>query len=298
MIPALVAVLVIALVSYPLSIQPAKWVFVSGGVALFLCAAGAIGRLGPVFAAGIAVALGEYALALGLAGGPPRLAGAIGVGVFALLAVETADFERRFRHVAKARGVVGAQFRYWLGLGVLAGSGAMALLAGAAVLGAYLPLPWPPIIALAGGVSVLGAAAAALRRGATAGLVILALLGTPLDAVAQAPAPGPPGIYQIGGTESGERTAVVIRLNRLAFKGVVEPSQIDIRDDRHDADLREVVEWHVSRDGREMTIRLKKETLAFGEGNALRICIERSAFVPERRPANDRACWMIATDPL
>ena len=93
-------------------------------------------------------------------------------------------------------------------------------------------------------------------------------------------------------------SGVVINLASLAFKPSIAPEQLDIRDDRHDADLRSVMRWHVSTDGRQLTIRLEGESTDFGSGNALRVCLQRTAFLQGSQPAHDRLCWMIGTDLL
>jgi hypothetical protein len=159
----LVAILVLALTAAPLAIQPAKWVIVTSALALSLCAAGVVARLAPVFTAGIAFALAAYALALSLADAEPRLGSAIVIGVIAALALETADFERRFRHVAIERAVLAAQVRYWGGVGILCGAGALVALAAALVVTTVLPLPSPSVLAALGAATTVAAAAAGLR---------------------------------------------------------------------------------------------------------------------------------------
>jgi hypothetical protein len=129
-----------------------------------LCAAGALLRYGPIFTVGVAVALGEHALALVLSDSPPRLAGALAAGVVAALTLEVADFERRFRHVTIGPGVIAAQLRHWCGfatIGVLCG---LALTLAAGAVSSSTRLPWSPVIAAAGIIVALGAVAAALRR--------------------------------------------------------------------------------------------------------------------------------------
>jgi hypothetical protein len=93
-------------------------------------------------------------------------------------------------------------------------------------------------------------------------------------------------------------TGVRITLSRLLFEASIAPDAIDIRDDKHDADLRSVVGWDVSRDGKHLTIRLASPSSDFGSGNALRVCLERAAFRRGHQPASDRLCWMIGTDLL
>ena len=139
MIRTLVAILVLALTGYPLAIQPAKWVIVGAALALALCAAGVFARHAPVFTAGIALALGAYTVALSIGEASPRFGGAIVVGVMAALALEIADFDRRFRHAAIERGVLIAQVRYWAGLGILCAGGTLIVLGAAAVFTTTVP---------------------------------------------------------------------------------------------------------------------------------------------------------------
>jgi hypothetical protein len=133
-------------------------------LALLLCALGLVLRSTPVLAGGIAVALGVYALALAVLGGPPRLAGAVAVGVLVALLLEVGDFDVRFRRVALGPGVAAAQLRYWIGLAGLGAIAAFVLIAAAGVLGGAIALRWTPVVAVVGALAALGAAAAALRR--------------------------------------------------------------------------------------------------------------------------------------
>ena len=133
-------------------------------LALLLCALGLVLRSTPVLAGGIAVALGVYALALAVLGGPPRLAGAVAVGVLVALLLEVGDFDVRFRRVALGPGVAAAQLRYWIGLAGLGAIAAFVLIAAAGVLGGAIAFRWTPVVAVVGALAALGAAAAALRR--------------------------------------------------------------------------------------------------------------------------------------
>lgn len=161
---AIVALLVAVLVGHPLVLRPTKPIAIAAGVSLLFCALGAALRYAPVFSVGVAVALGEHALALVLSDSPPRLAGAVVAGMFAALTLEVADFERRFRHVTIGPGVMRAQLRHWgtfAAIGVLAGFG---LTAAAGAVNATARLPGSPVIAGVGAVIALGAVAVALRR--------------------------------------------------------------------------------------------------------------------------------------
>ena len=162
--PAVVALLVAALVGHPLLLLPTKPIAIAAGAAVVLCALGAALRYAPVFSVGVAIALGAHALALVLSDSPPRLAGALVAGIVAALTLEVADFERRFRHVTIGPGVIRAQLWHWgtfAALGLLAG---LALTAAAGAVSSTARLPWSPVLAAVGAVVALGAVAVALRR--------------------------------------------------------------------------------------------------------------------------------------
>src|SRR6266511_1044087 len=118
------ALLVIVLVGYPLLIAPTKAVLVIGVAAMVLCALGIAVLSTSVVVAGGVLALGEYALALWLSTGPPRLTGAVLFGVSLVLLLETVEFARRVRHAAMGPGVVASQIRYWAVFAALAGTAA------------------------------------------------------------------------------------------------------------------------------------------------------------------------------
>lgn len=166
----LAALLVLALVGYPLAILPSKAVAVIASAALALCVLGIAARFTPVLTAGVALALGEYTLALSLSAGPPRLAGAVGVAVVVALLLEVSDFDRRFRHVAIGRFVIASQLRYWAVFGALGGTAALVLVGAASALNSVVRLPYAPLLAAAGALAALGAAAVVLRRACGTGV--------------------------------------------------------------------------------------------------------------------------------
>lgn len=160
----LLALLVMGLVAYPLAIHPTKPVAIVAAVALALCALGIAIRFASVVIAGVALVLGEYALALVASGTPPRLVGAVLMGVIAALVMEIADFERRFRDVAIAPGVIARQLRHWAGFAALAVLAAVVLVGAASAVNAAVRWSWSPLMAALGAVLALGAVAVALRR--------------------------------------------------------------------------------------------------------------------------------------
>src|SRR6266851_7192858 len=118
----------------------------------------------PVVVAGGVLALGEYALALWLSTGPPRLTGAVLFGVGLVLLLETVDFARRVRHAAIGHGVVASQVRYWAVFAALAGTAAFVVIGIATAASLIAHLPWAPAFAATGAAVALVAVAVTLRH--------------------------------------------------------------------------------------------------------------------------------------
>lgn len=156
--------LAVVVFGYPLLVAPARGVLVIGLAALALCALGLVVRSGALVTAGGMLALGQYALALWLAAGPPRLAGAVLFGVGLVLLVETADFSRRVRGATLGPGLVASQVRYWVGFAAIAGAAALVTAALATAASLVLRLPWAPAFAAGGAAAALVAVTVALRR--------------------------------------------------------------------------------------------------------------------------------------
>ena len=155
---------VVVLVGYPLLIAPTRAVLVIGVAAMVLCALGIAARSTPVVVAGGVLALGEYALALWLSTGPPRLTGAVLFGIGLLLLLETVDFARRVRHAAMGPGVVASQIRYWAVFAALAGTAAFVVIGIATAASLIAHLPWAPAFAATGAAVALVAVAVTLRH--------------------------------------------------------------------------------------------------------------------------------------
>jgi hypothetical protein len=134
-----------------------------------------------------------------------------------------------------------------------------------------------------------------------AGLGITLILSTTL-AWAGPPAPAqraePAGVFQLVQEREGRRACwgVVIRLNRLVFRPTIEASQLEVRDEKHDHDLRDALRWTVDSTGKRLTIQWQPGKGDFGTGNGVRVCVERSAFRNGSQPSNNRECWQIGTD--
>ena len=157
-------VLAVAVLGYPLLITPARAILVIGLAALTLCALGLVVRSTALVTAGGVLALGQYALALWLAAGPPRLAGAGLFGVGLVLLVETADFSRRVRDATLGPGLVASQVRYWVGFAGLAAATALVAAGLGTAASAAVRLPWAPAFAAGGAAVALVAVTITLRR--------------------------------------------------------------------------------------------------------------------------------------
>jgi hypothetical protein len=160
----LAAVLALVLVGYPLLIASSIAVVALGGAAMLLCGLGILIAT-PVLVGGMVLALGEYTLALWIAGGSPRLAGAVFLGVVMVLLLETADFGRRAHRAVIGPGVLLAQIRSWASFGALTGMVVLVASAAASVASTAVRLPWAPAVAAAGAaVALVGVALALSAR--------------------------------------------------------------------------------------------------------------------------------------
>jgi hypothetical protein len=160
----LAALFVMLLVGYPLAIAPSKVVAITAGASLALSALGIVVRSTPVLTAALALALGEYTLALSLAGLPPRLGAAVVFGVVVALVLEIGDFDRRFRGVEIGPRVYASQLRYWARFAALGAVAALVLIEAASAITSVMRVPWTPVLAAVGALIALGAGTVALRR--------------------------------------------------------------------------------------------------------------------------------------
>jgi len=151
---SLAALLALLIAGYPLLIARSTTVAALGGAALVVCVLGILGAV-RVVVGGIVLALAEYALALWIRGGPPRLADAALLGVALLLLLESADFGRRAHRAALGPGVLRAQLGSWALSGALAGIVAWLATTAASAASAAVRLPWAPAVAAAGAIIAL-----------------------------------------------------------------------------------------------------------------------------------------------
>lgn len=128
---------------------------------------------------------------------------------------------------------------------------------------------------------------------------ITVLLAPP--AIISAPAPTAsqsPGasarIFQLNARN--ECRGVVIRLCKTRLKKEITTAQIKITEAKHGHDLRDIMDWRVNRDGKQIVIRFKPGKGGFGSGNSVEIEIDRSAFARLAGSGNVRFRWVIETD--
>ena len=124
-------------------------------------------------------------------------------------------------------------------------------------------------------------------------LAIPAIILAPAPTASQSPVASA-GIFQL--TAGNECRGVVIRLRKTRLKKEITPSQIKITEAKHGHDLREIMDWRVNRDGKQIVIRFKPGKGGFGSGNSVEIEIDRSAFDRLAGSGNLRFRWVIGTD--
>lgn len=149
MIRALAGLLALVLVGFPILIAPSELTGALGVIAGALCAAG-IGALSiPLLAAGAALSLVGYALALWPSAGSPDPLGAVALGVVLSLLFQVVGFAAHFRGAAVDSPVLRGQVRYWVGSGAGAAVVGILLTIGAGGIALQLPLPaYPAAVAL------------------------------------------------------------------------------------------------------------------------------------------------------
>jgi len=128
-----------------------------------VAAIGALGRLRLMLAIGAGGLLVDYAVTLWVSQAPPDPLGAAIVGIGLVLALETADFHARFHRAAVPAPVLRGQAVRWT-LGVAAGLIASTALSVLPLVGLRLPPGIAPLLAAAGAIGAVGAAAAGLSR--------------------------------------------------------------------------------------------------------------------------------------
>lgn len=157
----LVPIAVVA--SVPVWLQPAPGNAMVAASAGLVAAVGALARLRLVLAIGAGGLVADYALTLWVSQAPPDPFGAAIVGVGLVLALETADFHARFHGASVPGAVLRGQAVRWT-VGVAGGLIASTALSVLALVGLRLPPGVAPLLAAAGAIGAVAAAAAGLSR--------------------------------------------------------------------------------------------------------------------------------------
>jgi hypothetical protein len=152
----------LVLVMLPVLVFP-SWLTGAVAVAAGLVAAGGLVALSiPVLTAGAMLALADYALALWLSARPPGVFGAVAFGVALFLALDVADFARRFRGAALDSSVVRHQARSWVASAATGALAAIVLTLLATAVRLAVPPAAYPAIAAAGALVAFAAVIKAL----------------------------------------------------------------------------------------------------------------------------------------
>lgn len=147
----------------PVLLLPVQGIAVVAAASALVAGIGAVARIRVVVAAGGALLLADYALALWAGQASPDPLGAAVVGVGLALALEIADFHARFHRAAVPAPVLRGQAVRWA-LGVAGGMIASTALAVLALVGLRMPAGIAPLLAAAGAIGAVAAAAAGLSR--------------------------------------------------------------------------------------------------------------------------------------
>jgi hypothetical protein len=169
MIRVLAGALTLVLVGVPLLTASSAAVGGLGAAAGLLCGGAVIQLSTPLLAAGAALGLIEYALALLISGGSPDFVGAIVLGVTLSLLFHLTEFAGRFREVEVDVEVLRGQVRFWIGAAAGTAVGGIILVLGANGIAFRLPLSaYPAVSALAAAaafVALVQTALGAVPRG-------------------------------------------------------------------------------------------------------------------------------------
>jgi len=164
MMRALAGLLALVVVGFPLLIAPSELTGALGVIAGALCAGG-IGALSiPLLAAGAALSLVGYALALWPSGGSLDPLGAVAFGVVLSLLFQAVGFAAHFRGAAMDPHVLPGQVRYWVSSGVGAAMVGILLSIATGGIALRLPLPvYPAAVALGALAAFVGVVMALMR---------------------------------------------------------------------------------------------------------------------------------------
>ena len=116
-------------------------------------------------------------------------------------------------------------------------------------------------------------------------VLFIALLTAIASMSAAAQQPGPP-THQINTScltqiRGGKKSCwgVVIRLEAGLFKKTIRREELKVVEAKHGATLIDLMNWHTSHGGRQLTIEFKSGSGDFGTGNRVAITLYKTAFV-------------------
>jgi hypothetical protein len=105
----------------------------------------------------------------------------------------------------------------------------------------------------------------------------------------------PAGIFQFVENRNGRVSVwgIDIQLHRLSFNPQIMPNQIKIIDHKYNRDLKGIMTWSVTEDGKTLRIRFRPGMGDFGTGNSVTVYVDSSAIVGQKEQSFE---WTIPTD--
>jgi len=89
---------------------------------------------------------------------------------------------------------------------------------------------------------------------------------------------------------------VIIRPEKGRFNLTISPDQLSVVDSKYAGELSGFMEWKISSDGAQLTIRFKPGLGGFGSGNAVKVTISKAAFREPPPGLVYSAEWYTETD--
>lgn len=107
-------------------------------------------------------------------------------------------------------------------------------------------------------------------------------------------------ISQLVGNRRGRISCwgVIIQLRDSRFRRVINSNQMMIRETKHGHDIREMMTWRVTQNGRRLIVEFKPGMGDFGSGNRVEMQIDRTAFVEPMESHSNQFVCVIDTDIL
>ncbi|MGE5432905.1 MAG: hypothetical protein ACM3QX_17625 [Syntrophomonadaceae bacterium] len=105
------------------------------------------------------------------------------------------------------------------------------------------------------------------------------------------------GIYQLTKyiNERYVCYGVMIQLEKLSFKKIIDQDEISITDAKYSRELKSILVWHVDKSRKTWIIKLKNENGDFGSGDDITVIIKPDAF---ENVHNQSYTFAISTDPI